>query len=344
MKTTATNETPARSIPRIEPLGDEDARPLWSVMIPTYEPGRYLRETLASLLAQAPDPSVMQIEVVDDCSVQDVGREVMEVGKGRVVFRRNATRLGLFGNWNACVAAARGEIVHLLHQDDMVCPGFYEAMARGLADNPDAGAAFCHHAYMDEKGIWRLLSRVESEVAGILLDSRQRFAAGVDVQCPAIVVRRAVYETLGAFDGALPYSADNDMWTRVAARYPIYYTPTILAVWRMHGESASRHFVESGQNIQDGFGLIDRATNYFPDLTEFLRVRKATMLGGVSYQIRADIRQGKFRIAWRKINRLRACDLRNKQTCKAIVKLCVLFGYGWLKRICSLGKGGQSDR
>ena len=45
--------------------------PLWSVMIPTYNCARYLRETLASVLAQDPGPEVMQIKVIDDCSTLD---------------------------------------------------------------------------------------------------------------------------------------------------------------------------------------------------------------------------------------------------------------------------------
>jgi glycosyltransferase involved in cell wall biosynthesis len=52
--------------PRVEPRPPDPARPLWSVMIPTYNCADYLRETLASVLAQDPGPEEMQIEVVDD--------------------------------------------------------------------------------------------------------------------------------------------------------------------------------------------------------------------------------------------------------------------------------------
>ena len=54
--------------PRFDPLPPDVGRPVWSVMIPTYNCARYLRETLASVLAQDPGPDQMQIEVIDDCS------------------------------------------------------------------------------------------------------------------------------------------------------------------------------------------------------------------------------------------------------------------------------------
>ena len=55
----------------VPPVTDARARPLWSVMIPTYHCARYLAETLASVLDQDPGPEAMQIEVVADHSTAD---------------------------------------------------------------------------------------------------------------------------------------------------------------------------------------------------------------------------------------------------------------------------------
>ena len=70
-------------------------RPLWSVMIPTYNCAGYLRETLASVLAQDPGPEAMQIEVVDDASTRDDPEAVVrEFGGSRVGFFRQPENVG----------------------------------------------------------------------------------------------------------------------------------------------------------------------------------------------------------------------------------------------------------
>jgi cellulose synthase/poly-beta-1,6-N-acetylglucosamine synthase-like glycosyltransferase len=52
--------------PIIPPAPENVSRPLWSVMISTYNCASYLRETLASVLAQDLGADIMQIVVIDD--------------------------------------------------------------------------------------------------------------------------------------------------------------------------------------------------------------------------------------------------------------------------------------
>ena len=60
-------------------------RPLWTVVIPTYNCANYLKETLASVLAQDPGEAIMEIIVVDDYSTKDDPEAIVkEYGQGRV--------------------------------------------------------------------------------------------------------------------------------------------------------------------------------------------------------------------------------------------------------------------
>ncbi len=89
---------------RVAKLSEEVERPLWSVMIPTYNCANYLRETLASVLAQDLGPDFMQIMVVDDHSLKDDPEAVVrKIGNGRVEFYRQETNVGHVKNFQTCL-------------------------------------------------------------------------------------------------------------------------------------------------------------------------------------------------------------------------------------------------
>lgn len=320
------------SIPRIEPIRDGIARPLWSVMIPTYNPDRHLEEALNSVLRQDPGSDAMQIEVVDDRSNVDVARMVANIGKGRVTFRQNESRQGLFGNWNACIKAARGQYVHILHQDDVVLDGFYAAMGQGLDGNPEVGAAFCRHIYIDEDGLWFLLSDIEQRHAGVLSNCRSRFAAGISIQCPAIVVRRSTYEELGGFDMRFNYTGDVEMWLRIASRMPVYHEPRVMACWRKYDRSASTELITQGHDIRDGFNILELLSRYFPECREEAVIFKAKFLGNLRHKISRLAKDGEIVEALRQTRIMWVAGRWSYRESKVALMLTVACSTAWLRR------------
>jgi glycosyltransferase involved in cell wall biosynthesis len=238
----------------VHPVEDRQARPTWSVMIPTYNSVAYLRETLDSVLSQDPGPERMQIEVVDDHSSRDDPEAlVREMGKGRVLFYRQPQNVGHVRNFETCLQRSRGRLIHLLHGDDRIRPGFYETMERPFREHPEIGAAFCRYIGMDEQGHWTEFARPELPQAGLLKDAwLERIATGQRLQTPSMVVRRSVYEQIGGFDRRIRWMGEDwEMWVRIAANYPIWYDPALLAEYRRHGNSLTGQSVRSGEDIQD---------------------------------------------------------------------------------------------
>jgi GT2 family glycosyltransferase len=227
--------------------------PLWSVMIPTYNCAAYLRETLASVLAQDPGPEIMQIEVVDDASTRDDPEAVVqELGRGRVGFFRQPENVGHVSNFNTCLERSHGRLIHLLHGDDRVREGFYARMAEPFLGHPEIGAAFCRQIIVDGRGNWLAISPLEQPESGVLPDWLETLAVGQRLQTPAMVVRREVYEELGGFDRRFSYYGEDwEMWVRIAARYPVWYEPEPLAFYRIHGESLSGLSQRTGDNGHD---------------------------------------------------------------------------------------------
>lgn len=244
----------------------ESSRPLWSVMIPTYNCAHYLRETLASVLAQDPGVDLMQIEVIDDCSTADDPEAIVqELGKGRVGFYRQPRNLGVPQNFETCLHRSQGHLIHLLHGDDYVRPGFYAKMQQAFEHNPDIGAAFCRQIFMDEHGHWQQISELEQHQSGILENGLERLALEQRIMTPSIAVRREAYETLGGFDSRLICAEDWEMWVRIASHYPIWYEVEPLAVYRMHSNSNTGRHVRTGEDMRYTRVAIELFKSYLPE-------------------------------------------------------------------------------
>jgi glycosyltransferase involved in cell wall biosynthesis len=238
--------------PSIAPVPQGKERPFWSVMIPTYNATDLLEMTLRSVLDQDPGPDRMEIVVVDDCSPNGNAEEIVRsLASDRVRFHRGEVNVGLAGNWNRCVALSRGRWVHILHQDDLVQPGFYERLSRADQAEPRPGAAFCQHAFIDAAGNWQLISSLERRSPGLIEDWLERIVDYQRVQCPSIVVRRDVYEHLGGYLPDLIYALDWEMWIRIALHYPVWYEPTVLACWRRHDKSETARLLKLGTAYTD---------------------------------------------------------------------------------------------
>jgi glycosyltransferase involved in cell wall biosynthesis len=241
-------------------------RPLWSVLIPVYNCGDFLTGTLRSVLVQDPGPAEMEIVVVDDHSTKDPAGVVAAVGGGRVAYTRHNQNVGHVRNFNACIRRSRGELLHLLHGDDQVLPGFYSAMERVFRDNPEIGAAFCRHHYIDDSGNIIKTSPLVQPRSGVLPDAARLLARKQIIQPPAIVVRREVYASLGGFDGRFETCGEDwEMWVRIAANYPVWYEVEPLAQYRRHERSLAARSLLSGQNMKDVRTAISTFKRYFPE-------------------------------------------------------------------------------
>jgi glycosyltransferase involved in cell wall biosynthesis len=250
----------------IYPLPSKENRPLWSVMIPTYNCANYLRETLTNVLAQDPGPELMHIEVIDDHSTKDDPAAVVaELGKGRVKFYQQPQNVGVPRNFDTCLQRSRGHLVHILHGDDIVLEGFYKKMQQAFTIQPDLGAAFCRQLFIDEEGRQTAISDLEQNESGILSNWLERLASEQRIMTPSIVVRREAYEKLGGFDQRLRCSEDWEMWVRIAANYPIWYEVEPLAAYRMHTNSNTGRHISSGEDMRYTREAITIFKSYLPE-------------------------------------------------------------------------------
>ncbi len=124
--------------------------PVVTVCIPTFRRLGYLKEAVAA--AQAQTLRDIEVLISDDGQSEELKRwsESAERADSRIRYRKNEKNLGLGGNWNACVSAARGKWLVIQGDDDRLLPTFCETLLR--AASAESKVLFSNHHVIDERG------------------------------------------------------------------------------------------------------------------------------------------------------------------------------------------------
>lgn len=287
-------------MPKIEriPAVTAAARPRWSVLIPVHNCAPYLAQALPEVVAQLGDRDDAEIIVVDDGSTDDPASVVQRLGRGRVQYRPNPEHLGAIGTFNRCLRLATGDLVHLLHGDDAVLPGFYAAMDQAFAD-PTPVAAVCRVRDIDAHNTPTYITRSYRKGTGVWKDALDAFAVSNRVRTPGIVVRRAAYEQVGGYRTDLPHAADWEMWTRLAAHGPIMFVDQVLACYRRHDTSDTSTRVRTGTNVRERVTAIGVIGGHVPPERR-ARIRRRALAYSIVFATRTAlslVRAGKWSAA-----------------------------------------------
>ena len=224
----------------------------------------YLAQALPGVLDQLADRDDVEVVVVDDASGDDPEGVVNHLGRGRTRYVRNPVNLGAVATFNRCLELAQGELVHLLHGDDLVLPGFYAAMEQALDAEPSALAVVCRAEDVTAEVVATHVTRSYRRGTGVWEDALGSLAVSNRVRAPGVVVRRRAYEQVGGFRTDLPHAADWEMWTRLAAAGPLVFVDEVLARYRRHGASDTSTRVQSGANVRERVTALGVVVAYAP--------------------------------------------------------------------------------
>ena len=209
--------------------------PLVSVVIPTHNRRDLLAEAVASVREQTYDP--IEIIVIDDGSSDGTAKMIRERFP-RVRLVRQPHR-GVSAARNRGIAEAQGEYIAFLDSDDLWLPKKLAAEMDALLKNPEL--KICH---TDE--IW-----IRRGVRVNPMKKHRKYGGWIYPHClplciispSSVILKREVFNEVGAFDEALPACEDYDLWLRVTARHPVHFIERPLIVKRGgHADQLSRAF------------------------------------------------------------------------------------------------------
>lgn len=220
--------------------------PVVSVVVTSYNYGRFLGGALDSVLAQT-YPALETI-VVDDGSSDDtalVAGRYRDRGV-RYVHQPNA---GAAQARNAGVRNTTGPLLAFLDADDEWCSDKIARQVDHLARHPEIALVSCHADACDEQMHFESVVHAASTPSGWMLEPL--LVRNVVLNPSCVLVRRTALARVGGFS-ALPKWEDWDTWIRIAKLYPLGFIPESLARVRRH---------QRGLSPQDGYEhvALDRA-------------------------------------------------------------------------------------
>lgn len=278
---------------QLPPVAIADATaPLVSVVTPSYNQARYIRETIASVLGQ--DYPNLEYWVIDGGSTdgtQAILREheadprfnwLSEPDRGQA----DAVNKG----WRRC----RGELLGWVNSDDTYLPGSLRARVAFLIGHPAVDAVYGDAQWVSASGEPIGTLRGRPLEPGSMLDENY-------VAQPTVLQRRRLVEGLGPLRIDLHYALDFDYYARAALEHQLAYMPQTLATYRVHPESKT---VAGALGFVSEFAAVVEQLFTLPGLPPALQGRRRALVSDHYYRVaRVALRAGERDLAGRALLR-----------------------------------------
>jgi GT2 family glycosyltransferase len=217
---------------------------LVSVVIPVHNPGEYVREAIASVLAQT-EPR-LEVIVVDDASTGD------DVGWTKALDPRikllRLPRSGVSVARNVGIQVAEAAMIAFLDQDDVWCPEKLERQLDGLRTQ-DVVLSHTGFSLIDGDGT------AIGPGYGCAVGYDDMLRGEMGVLCSSTVVCKDAIVRVGGFSPVLRKQQDLDLFLRLAQFGRFHYVPDELVRYRLHGSNASQEYWLTAREMLATFRL-----------------------------------------------------------------------------------------
>ncbi|WP_298269707.1 glycosyltransferase family A protein [Geobacter sp.] len=271
--------------------------PSISVVIPLFNKADFVEEAIASVQKQSLPAA--EIIVIDDGSTDGSAAcvERLAVPQLRLIRQRNA---GVASARNCGIQEAKGDIVAFLDADDRYLPGFIAAIHGLAADFPQAGLLGTAYRRFWDDGRFASnpLHKSITLRRGLVPNFYTAWCRSAFTSTSSLAARRAVFsEPSQRFPVGEKLGEDQDLWFRIAERYPVAFDPAVCAEYRM-GVPASATTSSSVQILLPCYIRLSERLER-GDVPEFLQSGARRLLASHLLNVaRARLVSGDIRGAW----------------------------------------------
>ena len=217
-------------------------RPLVSVVVPSFNQGRFIRRTIESILSQ--DYRPIEILVIDGASTDETLSVLKEFDSCPELTWISERDSGVVEAVNKGLKRARGEIGAIQSSDDFYLPGAISAAVAELTRDENLAFAYGDVAKVDAEGQRLSVTDLPPySLEGIL--SLEGW-----IPQPATFFRLSLARELEGWREHVPYAADTDLWLRMAVRASAVRLARVMAERSMHEGQRDRQ----GERIVRDYG------------------------------------------------------------------------------------------
>lgn len=215
---------------------------LVSVIIPLYNKGQYIQETLNSVIKQS--ESSWELLVINNGSTDGGDNLVAQFSDSRVCCLQCPKRTGGPGlPRNFGLAAAQGSWILFLDADDLIAPDHLSNLLKETKKNSEAQIVVgAWQEFSEDSPVIRHLKQ-PAGYPEATLSFRQSTIAGAPWACHAALVKREILQPPYLWVEELdPYlSEDTAFWFRLLTRYHVAYSDNQGAIYRRVDNARDRH-------------------------------------------------------------------------------------------------------
>ena len=209
--------------------------PLVSIITPSYNQGRFIEETIQSVLSQ--DYPCIEHIIIDGRS-SDNTLDILRKYQDRNTWISEKDN-GQSDAINKGFKMAKGEILVWLNSDDTYLPGAISAVVDYFRANPEKRVVYGRGYYVAENGSI-IMPHWTDPLAG------DNLAETFYICQPAWFIHREVIEKIGLLNTNLHHCMDYEFAIRIRKEYPMGYLDKYLANLRLYRGTKSSHY-KTGQ-------------------------------------------------------------------------------------------------